>query len=476
MGLLRDWAFVEAAVRIPALRDVVREALIRAMFTRDDRVLPREIVADLGRTPAVTVKVKDDAEVRKLVEVFSGGESSVNLGLAPEDYHYFRRALSVGKDRDIGVVPRPRVLLTYDWLVPEQRGVELDFSAYAEVDFQKGAHRAVAQVGAAWKDAYDAALAAGHLVPFVPTVPLDFSIGDGVWGDAPYGSYRAEFGEYVNALRSVSAYGHRTRVGFEDVSNEGAGYDLLHAILPVASEFVVPLAVAFRLLPRPSARKTLTYGFDDPAKAAAALDRLGGSFRTPLWVHVVDGAAAGLLRPGTSSEAFTVQLSLSGSAAGLAAREKAFDVLFAGFKTKGTDVPNPFDGPADAYRKTADRVSRSLFVGEVRIPVRALPDFHAKTKAFGAQAAAPASLYASLRSTGILCAFPAFEASGERHRTYELSKGVAGISEGIPGSIFVSRIAHLWDDSPGFRRRMALLQKLKMEIDASRVVQPLLRS
>jgi len=79
VGLLRDWAFVEAAVRIPALRDVVREALIRAMFTRDDRVLPREIVADLGRTPAVTVKVKDDAEVRKLVEDVTGAWGTVDI-------------------------------------------------------------------------------------------------------------------------------------------------------------------------------------------------------------------------------------------------------------------------------------------------------------------------------------------------------------------------------------------------------------
>ncbi len=85
MGLLRDWTFIEEAVRIPALREVVREALIKAVFTRDDRVLPREIIADLTRAPAATVKVKDDAEIRKLVQVFNGSESSVNLGLAAED-------------------------------------------------------------------------------------------------------------------------------------------------------------------------------------------------------------------------------------------------------------------------------------------------------------------------------------------------------------------------------------------------------
>jgi len=472
MGLLRDWTFIEEAVRIPALREVVREALIKAVFTRDDRVLPRGIIADLSRAPAATVKVKDDAEIRKLVQVFNGSESSVNLGLAPEDYHYFRKELGVGKDRDVGVVPKPRVLLTYDWLVPEPRGVQLDFGAYRAVDLD-GGQRAIAQVGATWKDVYDAASEKGHLVPFVPTVPLDFSIGDGVWGDAPYASYRAEFAEDVNALRTVSAYGHRTRLGFEEVSGEGAGYDLLHAILPLADEFLVPTEVAFRLVPGSAARRTLTYGYEDAAKASAALDKLAGSLRTPHWVHMADAGAAGVLRPGVAAEAFTVQLGIGGTAAGLAAREKAYDALLTGYKAKAADVPNPFDVPADVYRKAADRVGRSLFVGEVRMPIKALPAFVERAKALGQHVSARPSLYASLRSSGTLSAFPAFESSKERHRVYELSKGVANAVAEIPGATFVSRIAHLWDDSPGFRRRMEILRKLKLEIDAPRVIQPL---
>ncbi|MGQ0796372.1 MAG: FAD-binding oxidoreductase [Methanobacteriota archaeon] len=472
MGLLRDWTFIEEAVRIPALRDVVREALIKAVFTRDDRVLPREIIARLTRAPAATVKVKDDAEIRKLVQVFNGSESSVNLGLALEDYHFFRKELGVGKDRDVGLVPKPRVLLTHDWLVPEQRGVQLDFGAYRAIDLE-GGHRAVVQVGATWKDAYDAARATGRLVPFVPTVPLDFSIGDGVWGDAPYASYRAEFAEYVTALRSVSAYGHRTRIGFEDVSGEGAGYDLLHAILPFADEFVVPTEVAFRLVPAPAARKTLTYGYEDASKASAALDRLAGSLRTPSWVHVADAGASGLLRPGVPADAITVQLGIGGPAAGDVAREKAYDGVMAGFKAKATDVPNPFDVPAEAYRKAADRLVQGLFVGEVRLPVKALPAFVERAKRLGEQVAARPSLIASLRSSGILSAFPAFESPRERHRVYDLSKGIASAAADVPGATYVSRIAHLWDDSPAFRRRMEILRRLKLEIDTPRVIQPL---
>lgn len=472
MGLLRDWTFVEEATRTPALRDLVREALIRAVFTRDDRVLPRDIVLDLSRSPAVTVKVKDDGEVRKLVQVLNGSESTVSLGLRPEDYHYFRRELSVGKDRDIGVIPKPRVLLTYDWLVPEPRGVQLDFSAYRDVQLSGGGQRAIAQVGAAWKDVYDAALGKGHLVPFVPTVPLDFSVGDGIWGDAPFGSFPLEFREYVQALRTISAFGHRTRLGFEEVSNESTGYDLLHGVLPMADEYVVPVEVAFRLVPRPAGRRTLTYGFDDAAKAAAALEKLARSGRIPAWVHITDAPAAAALRPSVSAEAVTVQVAIGGPEAGLAAREKAIDTTLAGFKGKAADVPNPYDGPADAYRNTAERIGRSAFVGEVRLPARLLHDFHAMLKAFGEQATVRASFFASLRSNGTVSAFPAFEATKERHRLYELSKGVADIVKRVPGAIFVSRVAHLWADDPDYRRRMEFLRRLKLEIDSPRVIQP----
>src|SRR3989441_3949575 len=234
MGLLRDWHYIEKAVEVPALSEVIRESLIRALFVRDDRVLPKDLIADLNRLPPVTVKVKDDSEVRKLVRVLNGEESTVSLGLSAEDYHFFRTQLGVGRTREFGVVVRPRTLLTYDWIVPEQRGVQLDFTGYAGIEFGD-AHRAIVQVGATWKQLYDDGLAQGHLVPFVPTVPLDFAIGDGLYGDAPFASYRGEFGSHVNALRTISPFGHRARLGFEEVANNGTAYDLLHATSPLAA-------------------------------------------------------------------------------------------------------------------------------------------------------------------------------------------------------------------------------------------------
>src|SRR5437667_10419896 len=175
MGLLRDWHYVEKAVQIPALAELIREALIHALFVRDDRVLPRDLLADLIRVRPVTVKVKEDAEVRTLVRVLNGQESTVSLGLSAEDYHYFRTQLGVGRTREFGVTMRPRTLLTYDWIVPEQRGVQLDFTGYAGIEFAVDGHRAIAQVGALWQRLDDDASERGHLGPFVPTFPLDFA-------------------------------------------------------------------------------------------------------------------------------------------------------------------------------------------------------------------------------------------------------------------------------------------------------------
>ncbi|OGS49214.1 MAG: hypothetical protein A3K68_05820 [Euryarchaeota archaeon RBG_16_68_13] len=473
MGLLRDWAFIEDMTRIPALSELVREALIKALFTRDDRVLPPAIVGTLSKTPAVTVKVKDDAEVRKLVQVLNGEESTVSLGLSAEDFHYFRRQLGVARGKEIGIAPRPRSLLTYDWLVPEPRGVQLDFSAYGSVEFPEGSARAVAQVGAAWTDLSREALANGRAVPFVPTVPLDFAIGDALWGDAPFASYEGDFGAYVLGLRTVSGYGHRTMVGFDAVSTEGSGYDLVHAILPHAAEFFLPVAVALRLVARPAARRILTYRYADGAKLAAGLEALTRSGRAVAWAHVADAGAAAALRPTLPPDPFTLQVSLAGPESGLATREKAIDALLAGFTSKASDVPDPFDLPSEAYRKTADRVGRSLFVGEVRAPVRSLADLHGKLAGLGEQVGAKASLYASVRSTGVVSAFPAFEVQKDRPRVYELSKGVHRIAKTIPGAVFASRLAHLWEDDEAFRKRMGILTALKRDIDAAQVLQPL---
>ena len=475
MGLLRDWNYIEAATEIPALSEMIREALIHALFVRNDRMLPREIIADLTRTPAVTVKVKDDADLRKLVQVLNGSESTLSLGLGAEDYNYFRTQLGVGKDREIGLTVRPHSLLTYDWLVPEQRGVQVDFSGYDGLQFPAKGQTAIAQVGLPWKRLYDEALAKGHLLPVVPTVPLDFAVGDAVWGDAPLASYDAEFDAYVNALRTISAFGHRTRVGFEEAANNGTGYDILHGTLPLAAEFYIPLEVALRLSPKPAARKTLTYTYDDPAKLSAALDKLSRTPQRFPWVHLTDAVAASVLRPGILADPFTLQVALSGTTTGLPLREKALDAAVAGYKLKSVEVPDPFDAPAAEYAKAAKRAERGLFVGEIRLPSASAGDLATRLKGLGQQVAAKVGFYASLRASGTLSAFPFFDHPKDRTHIYDLSKGVARLVERIPGAAFVSRLAHLWNEDPAYLERMRLLRDVKLAFDSPHVLEPLVR-
>jgi hypothetical protein len=192
------------------------------------------------------------------------------------------------------------------------------------------------------------------------------------------------------------------------------------------------------------------------------------------WVHITDATAAKTLRPTFPAEAFTVQVSVPASMSGLPAREKAIDAAMAGFKAKSTDTPTPFDVPAAAYRKMAETVSRSVFVGEVRVPAKAFADFVGKVQSFGNQSAAKAGVYASLRDTGTASVFPSFAAPKDRVKVYDLSKGVRTLASQVRGAAFTSRLAHLWDEDPGFLRRMGLLRDLKLQVDTAHVMQPLL--
>src|SRR3989304_240074 len=86
----------------------------------------------------------------------------------------------------------------------------------------------------------------------------------------------------------------------------------------------------------------------------------------------------------------------------------------AAFTSKATVRPTPFEGPAEAYRKTAESVGRGLFVGEVRLPAKAFGDFAGRVRSYGEQMAAKAGLYASARGTGTVSVFPFFRAPANR--------------------------------------------------------------
>jgi FAD/FMN-containing dehydrogenase len=472
MGLLVDRAFIDAATAAPALREMIREALIEALFTRNDRVLPKEIVAVLSREPSVTVKAKSDLEVQKVVRVANGSESTVTLGLPSEEYHYMRRQLSITKDRDIGVYVRPRVVTTHPWIVPPQGGIQVDVRDLSTIEVDPKGHRALVGVGATWKALYDEAARAGRLVPFSPLLPLDYALGDALIGDAVFTSYAAPFRRYLYGVRSFASHGRRTRVGFDEVPNHGAGYDALGLLQNTMSEFVVPVAMGVALAPRPSVMKNWTYQFPDAAKLGAALGKLTASGRSCLYANVYDAAAWALLHPGATPAPFVLELGLAGAPSVVAAREKALDTVLAGFTSKTPDTPSSYDAEARAYTRTAERISRLLVPGYVTTPLVSLADITAKLKEVSEASTAGLALFGAVRRTGTVSLAPAFDAPKEAARMYAISRQVSSKVEGIPGASYLSRLAQLWADDRMYRARLVVLRKLKEDIDSARVVEP----
>jgi FAD/FMN-containing dehydrogenase len=472
MGLLVDRAFVDAATSVPALREMIRDALIEALFTRNDRVLPSKIVAVLGRRPSVTLKPKTDAEVQKIVRVANGQESTVSLGLPAEDYHYIRRQLSVSKDQDVGIYLRTRALTTHPWIVPPQGGIELDVSDLSGVEVAEAGNQALVGVGARWKALYDEAARAGRLVPFFPVVPLDYAIGDALYGDAVFQSYSAPFSRFLLAIRSIASHGRKARLGFEEVTNHGTGYDLLGLLQDSLSEFVVPVSAAVALAPRPKTLRNLAYHFADAGRLAEALGRLTASGRSLVYANVYDAGAWGLVHPGAAGGPLSLEVGVAGSSSVAPVREKGLDALLAGFTAKASDLPAPYDADARAYARTAERIGALMIPGYVTVPVKSLPDLMGKLRGIEEVAAAKASVFGAVRQNGTVTIAPCFAAPKEPPKVYGISRTLWGIVRAIPGATYNSRLAHLWSEDKMYRTRLSVLQKLKTEIDSARVVEP----
>lgn len=472
MGLLVDRAFVDSVTEAPALREMIRESLIEALFTRNDRVLPREIVAVLSREPSVTVKVKSDHEIQRLLRVANGEESTVTLGLPAEDYHYVRRQLAISKDRDIGVYVRPRTLTTHPWIVPPQGGIAVDVRELSSIEVDPKGHRALVGVGATWKALYDESVRAGRQVPFFPLVPLDYGLGDALFGDAIFQSYAAPFRRYLYGVRSFAYHARRTRLGFEEVPNHGTGYDALGLLQNSMSEFVIPASMAVGLTPRARVVKNWVYQFPDTGKLAPALGKLTGSGRPLLYANVYDAAGWALAHPGASVPALVLELGVAGAPTVVAAREKALDAALVGFTAKTADTPPFYDTEARAYARIAERIGRFVIPGYVTAPVAALPDLLSKLKEVSEESIASLAVFGAVRRTGTVSLAPAFDSPKEAAKVCAISRKVWTKVQAIPGASYLSRLAHLWTDNRMYRARLLVLQRLKAEIDAGRVVEP----
>jgi len=219
--------------------------------------------------------------------------------------------------------------------------------------------------------------------------------------------------------------------------------------------------------------KNCTYQFPDAAKLGAALGKLTASGRSCLYANVYDAAAWALLHAGATPTPFVLELGFAGAPTVVAAREKALDTALAGFTSKSSDTPSPYDGEARAYIRTAERVGRLLVPGYVTTPFVSLADITAKLKDVSEASTASLALFGAVRRTGTVSFAPAFDAPKEAAKMYAISRKVSSKVEGTPGASYLSRLAQLWADDRVYRARLVVLRKLKEDIDSADVVEPM---
>ena len=474
MGLVRDLKLVQDATAIPALREVVREHLIRALFVRDERALPKDVVRILRQKADVVVRVKDEVEVREVVRIVNGEQTTVNLGRPADEFHYYRTRLGLAKDQPWGVSTKPSTLVTYDWIVPPQGGIQVDLSAFDEVEVDGVNYAARLGAGAKWKALYDRAGELGMLPSVYPSVPVDVAVADGIVGDAKFRSYASPFVSAVYDVRGVAANGMRVNCGFEYVPNHATGYNLKDLAVQFGADFLVPTYVWLRLLARPPVLKNLTFGFDDPAKVAAALDKLSRNGRPCTWLNLADERGWGLVHPGSPPGPIGVEVGVGGNEVLVAARTKALETAMAGFTAKG-EAPPPWDAKPADYTKNAEKIARLLFVGEIIAPAAKLGAAIEKIRAIGASKGVRAGFFGNARDNGHMYVSPYFEAARDLARTYDLSRAVAEAVRSLGEASFDSRLSLLWNADPHFLRRVALLLKLESALDLANAIEPAAR-
>ena len=474
MALVRDLKLVQDATAIPALREVVREQLIRALFVRDERALPKDVVRILRQKADVVVRAKDEIEVREVVRLVNGEQTTVNLGRPADEFHYYRTRLGMAKDQAWGVSTKPSMLVTYDWIVPPQGGIQVDLAALDEVEVDGVNYAARVGAGAKWKALYDRASELGMMPSVYPAVPVDVAVADGIVGDARFRSYTSPFVSAVYDVRGLAANGMRVNCGFEYVPNHATGYNLKDLAVQFGADFLVPTYVWLRLLARPPVLRNLMFAFDDAAKVTAAVDKLTRNGRPYVWCNLFDERGWGLVHPGSAPGPIVVEVGVGGNETLVAARTKALEAAMEGFTARG-EAPVPWDWKAPGYAANAEKLSKLLFVGEVVTPASKLGVAIEKVRTIGASKGVRAGLFANARDNGHVYVSPYFEAAKEPARTYDLSRAVSDVVRSLGGAAFDSRLSLLWNIDAQFQRRVALLLKLESALDLPNAIEPAAR-
>jgi len=479
MALLRDQQFIKDVTALPTLAETLRDAVIKGVFLREERGLPKDVVRVLTRRPHLTARVENELEVRKVVRILSGEEGTQAFGalapgmpIAPEDLHYYRRALEVQWESRLGVSVKASTWTSVPWIVPLQGGVQLDLSKLDTVEIDGVTFTAQAQAGARWKDAYERARSKGMLLPLYPVVPLDYLIGDALYGDARFLSFRGDLDDAVNAARAVSADGVQVTHGFTRVPNHATAYDFRYLVAAFGADLAIVTALSLRLQPRPAVLKNVAYVFPDAAALGAAVEKIANSGRNLLWLNAYDDRAWGLLHRGSTLGPLVLEAGFGGRESVVALRSKALDGLSPG-NTAREEIASHLEAAPEAYAKTAQAVGKMLFVGELLATPRHVPKLIESVRAIATPRGVRSGFFAAATAQGQVSLFPFFEAAKELPRVHDLSRALWDLQKGFGGEVLLlSRLAHLWSTDKDFERRLEIVGKVDGILDQPNVIEP----
>lgn len=308
----------------PGLERLPREELVKIVYLRDKRSLPDDLKRLFDRVAVIRMAMDETHQIADAIDFATGEVAGVNLGLASDALHYVRRRLEMLRDREIAVDWSPKGDPFDGDVLPLFDGLQLDLSGFNGVEADGAAGTLRAEVGATWRDAFQAAQGQDRLFPLLPVLPTNPYLGDVVNGTAVLTAYRGGISRY---LRNVDFLGPDTRYGqsgFDRVPNAATGYDLNALLTVMGRNLVVPVSLSFALLPGGPVR-TVRYHLEDPEALLAALQGLSGTRLQPLRVALGDPVAAevGL----GSRKAFVLEVCLTGTEALLDAQTGALDDL-----------------------------------------------------------------------------------------------------------------------------------------------------